>query len=161
MTAGRTHRNQGIVEHYDFTSLSRVVDIGGGEGSLVALLLVKGSHTWGKMFPRLNFHSSSHAAATSEIPTTQTIPDVDSDAGTYDVLSWELNPGDCVVFYCNMLHSAPSHPHTGRARWVYSTRWTGEDARFVIRDWLVPALPSDPGLLPGDPIGGELFPRVL
>lgn len=146
------------VDGRDFCTIWLPVDpIPLGEG----LRLVRGSHTWGKMFLPVNFNSSSPYAATSEVATADFIPDVDSNPGTYEVLSWELNPGDCVVFYCNTLHSAPSHPHAGRARWIYSTRWTGDDARFVVRDWLVPALPEDPGLLPGDPIGGELFPQIL
>lgn len=129
-----------------------------GEG----IQLVAGSHKWGKLFLPVQFGSTElypHDPAT-EI-TYGTVPDIDASPGEYELLSWELELGDCVVFYCNMVHSAPAHLADGRRRRVYTSRWVGDDARYATRAWTVPPLPCDPGLKNGDPFGGELFPRVI
>lgn len=145
------------VDGRDFCTLWLPLDpIAMGDG----LRLVRGSHTWGRMFLPVNFNSSTPYDKASSGASADVIPDIDARPDAYTILSWDLQPGDCIVFYCNMLHSAPAHLHSGRTRWVYSTRWTGDDARFVTRDWLVPPLPVDCGLAPGDPIGGPLFPRI-
>jgi ectoine hydroxylase-related dioxygenase (phytanoyl-CoA dioxygenase family) len=148
-----------FVEGQDFCTIWLPLDpIRHGEG----LRLVKGSHRWGKMFLPVEFGSSQvyMNAAGNAVPY-ENVPDIDADPAAYEVLSWELELGDCVVFYCSMLHSAPAHLAEQGSRRVYSTRWVGNDARYALRTWSVPPLPSDPGLQPGDPIGGKLFPRIV
>jgi ectoine hydroxylase-related dioxygenase (phytanoyl-CoA dioxygenase family) len=129
-----------------------------GEG----IRLVSGSHRWGKMFLPVEFGS---AELYPHDPTTGTthdvMPDIDATPGEYDILSWELDVGDCVAFYCNVVHSAPAHLATDQGRRVYTSRWVGDDATYALRDWSVPPLPCDPGLKHGDQFGGDLFPRVL
>jgi hypothetical protein len=44
MTAGKLHHDSVIVNHYDFTDVKLVVDVGGGHGSLVVSLLKKHEH---------------------------------------------------------------------------------------------------------------------
>lgn len=92
-------------------------------------------------------------------PAMRDLPDIDAARDKHEILTWDVGLGDCVVFWCHALHAAPPHRKAGRRR-VYSTRWVGDDARYVLRPWAVPPLLSDPGLQPGDPIGGALFPRV-
>jgi hypothetical protein len=44
MTAGKLHHDSAIVHHYDFSGVTRVVDVGGGHGSLVVSILNKYQH---------------------------------------------------------------------------------------------------------------------
>jgi ectoine hydroxylase-related dioxygenase (phytanoyl-CoA dioxygenase family) len=147
-----------FVDGKDFCTIWFPVDpIARGEG----IEIVAGSHRWGKLFFPVQFGSTQ---AYARDPSTahlncDTVPDVDAARERYEILTWDVGLGDCVVFWCNALHAAPPHRKPGRRR-VYSTRWVGDDAKYVLRDWDVPPLPTDPGLTPGDPIGGPLFPRV-
>lgn len=36
----------------------------------------------------------------------QTVPEKEIESGAYPVVSWECQPGDCVVFYGKTLHGA-------------------------------------------------------
>lgn len=148
-----------FVDGKDFCTIWLPLDpIPQGEG----LRLVKGSHRWGKTFLPVEFGTSqAYVNASGEPVSSECVPDIDAHPEAYEILSWQLALGDCVVFFCNMLHSAPPHLAALGQRRVYSTRWVGDDARYATRAWSVPPLPSDPGLKPGDPIGGELFPRVV
>jgi ectoine hydroxylase-related dioxygenase (phytanoyl-CoA dioxygenase family) len=148
-----------FVEGQDFCTIWLPLDpVRRGEG----LHLVRGSHRWGKMFLPVEFGSSeAYAGTTGNAVPYEHVPNIDANPDAHEILTWELGLGDCVVFYCSMLHSAPAHLALSGRRRVYSTRWVGNDARYTLRSWSVPPLPVDPGLKPGDPIGGELFPRVF
>lgn len=147
-----------FVDGDDFCTVWFPLDpIPAGEG----LKLVAGSHRWGKMFLPVEFGSATAYAHDADRGAREVVPDIDANPGDHEILSWQLELGDCIVFYCSMLHSAPGHMVSARRRRVYSTRWVGDDARYAQRTWAVPPLPVDPGLKPGDPIGGALFPRVL
>lgn len=128
-----------------------------GEG----LRLVSGSHRWGKMFLPVEFGSNAAYARLESAGAFDYVPDVDATPDKYDILSWDVQLGDCIVFYCSMLHAAPPHNRAQGMRRVYSTRWVGDDARYTLRGWSVPPLPRDPGLKPGDAFGGDLFPRIV
>jgi ectoine hydroxylase-related dioxygenase (phytanoyl-CoA dioxygenase family) len=148
-----------FVDGRDFCTIWLPLDpIPRGEG----LHLVKGSHRWDKLFLPVEFGSSqAYLSPTAQALPYEHVPDIDASPDAYEVCSWELELGDCVVFYCSMLHSAPAHLAPNIKRRVYSTRWVGDDARYALRSWSVPPLPLDPGLAPGDPFGGALFPRVV
>jgi ectoine hydroxylase-related dioxygenase (phytanoyl-CoA dioxygenase family) len=148
-----------FVDGRDFCTIWLPLDpIPKGEG----LRLISGSHRWGKTFLPVDFGSSAAYVNASGQPVAhEQVPDIDAAPDAYEICTWELELGDCVVFYCNMLHSAPAHLSTHVKRRVYSTRWVGDDARYALRSWSVPPLPVDPGLAPGDAFAGALFPRVV
>lgn len=86
----------------------------------------------------------------------------ESELGDAAILSWELEPGDCIVFHMRTLHNAPATVgHTGRRR-AFSARWLGEDAVFDTR----PGVTSPPypdlhaSLAPGDPLPADRFPLL-
>lgn len=146
-----------FVDGADFCTIWLPLDpIPPGEG----LKLVSGSHRWGKTFLPVEF-GSQNAYATTGAADYEYVPDIDAEPGRYELLSWDVQVGDCIVFYCNMLHAASAHLAEHGRRRVYSTRWVGDDARYALRRWSVPPLPRDPGLKPGDAIAGDLFPRVV
>jgi ectoine hydroxylase-related dioxygenase (phytanoyl-CoA dioxygenase family) len=147
-----------FVEGADFCTIWLPVDpIAHGEG----IEVVAGSHRWGKLFFPVDFSSTQNYAHDPALAHLQceTVPDIDAARDKHEILTWDVGVGDCVVFWCHALHGAPPHRRAGRRR-VYSTRWVGDDARYVLRPWPVPSLLHDPGLRPGDPIGGPLFPRI-
>lgn len=116
---------------------------------------VRGSHRWGP-------HCPHHFADGSPYRDTglPELPDIVSDRASHDIVSWALKPGDCLVFQAMIVHGAPGNASTQHRRRALSTRWTGDDARYVVRPGEVAIPLSDPGLLPGAAMDSEAFPVV-
>ena len=87
------------------------------------------------------------------------LPDIEADRDKWDIVSWVLNPGDAVVFTGLTLHGAPGNLSARRRR-VISTRWMGDDIRYM-RKRREATLLRDPGLTPGDRMDCSLFPVVF
>ena len=128
------------------------------------LEFVRGSHLWHDqpMERALVFGKTDHQpAATAEEAGDEAAvpqPDIEADRGAYDIVTFELAPGDAVVFSALTLHSAPGN-RSARRRRAISTRWTGDDVRYRRRP-IMAELIRDPGLEPGDALDCELFPVV-
>ncbi len=91
----------------------------------------------------------------------QDLPDVEADRGAFDILGWEIEPGDVVCFHMLALHAAGGFEGPGRRR-VFSVRFLGDDVRHAPRPWKTS--PDFPGLadqLPaGAPMAHPLFPLL-
>lgn len=124
-----------------------------------SLQFVKGSHNWGKQFIPRKFASENNYPlkdGASLDGSYEEVPDIDG----HEILSWELELGDCVVFHGATLHGAAGNSSLSSPRRVLSTRWVGDDARLVERPW-EPSPPITGGLKFGDSMACETFPRVL
>ena len=92
-------------------------------------------------------------------------PDVEAERHrSLDVLGWEMQPGDVVVFNGRMIHGGSGNLAPGRALEVFNTKWLGDDVRVCFRE-----TGMDPdhshimrraGLQPGDRIGTTLYPEI-
>ncbi len=116
---------------------------------------VAGSHRWGTWYtPRRFVDNQDHPA---EDPTFVPVPDVDAERERYRLLAWDLQPGDCIAFHALTLHGAPGNPSPERRR-AFASRWTGDDARYVIRPGFM-SPPPQPGAPPnGALMDGDAFP---
>ena len=74
------------------------------------------------------------------------------------MLSWQLAPGDCLVFHMQTLHGAPATTGAKSRRRGFSTRWLGDDARFATRAWRTSPPFAELDLEPGAPMDHPLFP---
>ena len=87
------------------------------------------------------------------------LPDIDGNREAFEILAWELEPGDAVFFHMLTLHAAGG---TTRRRRAFSVRFLGDDATHAPREWKTS--PEFPGLvdeLPaGAPMDHPLFPVV-
>lgn len=129
-----------------------------------SLKFVKGSHGWGRWFVPRKFATSQDYAieggrSGEEVISFESVPDIEGSPEEYEVISWELEPGDCVVFHGMTLHGAAGNRSQTTARRALSTRWFGDDARFAERPWEV-SPPITGGLRPGEPMACETFPVV-
>jgi ectoine hydroxylase-related dioxygenase (phytanoyl-CoA dioxygenase family) len=116
---------------------------------------VAGSHNWGRWFrPRRFADSADHATGEFE-----PMPDMNGIRAEHELLGWDLEPGDCVVFHGLTLHGAPGNSLATRRRAV-SARWGGDDATYVLRKGFMspPPLPGAPP--PGAALDSEVFPVV-
>lgn len=118
---------------------------------------VAGSHRWGEWYtPRRFVDNQDHP---SEDSNFRPVPDVNAQRDRYSLLAWDLDPGDCVAFHALTLHGAPGNPLSRRRRAVAS-RWTGDDARYVLRPGFMSPPPQEGHPPPGAVMDSELYPVV-
>jgi ectoine hydroxylase-related dioxygenase (phytanoyl-CoA dioxygenase family) len=123
----------------------------------VTVEFVAGSHQWGRWFRPERFNRT----ALYEDDHLQPVPDIEGHRANFTLLSWPLEPGDCVAFHFLTLHSAPGTKGTATRRRGFSSRWIGDDARFAVRKG-----PTSPPfravtLRPGAPMDAPEFPLVF
>ena len=85
------------------------------------------------------------------------IPNIEADRSEYDIISFDLEPGDAVVFSFLTVHGAPPNPSSDRRRRAFSARVLGGDPRWAIRSG--PTSPPFPELAQvmtaGAPLAGR------
>ena len=123
-----------------------------------AIEFVAGSHRWGRWFaPRYFQDGAKYYDKDNE--AFEPTPDIDAQRGEHEILSWAMEPGDCVVFHWLTLHGAPGNA-SGNRRRAYATRWVGADARYAARPGPISPPIEGHGLKSGDPVECEKFPRI-
>lgn len=89
---------------------------------------VRGSHLWNKYFaPKVFGARDDHpAAAWTGTGVGEEMPDIEADREGFDVVGFDVQPGDALVFSAWTVHGAPGNAGAGR-RAALSTRWLGDD----------------------------------
>jgi ectoine hydroxylase-related dioxygenase (phytanoyl-CoA dioxygenase family) len=119
-----------------------------------SLQLVKGSHAWDTVYAPIEFASRLDYEGSEG--RAQRVPKI--DARRQEIMGWDMQPGDCILFSARTLHGSSACPPEAGPRRVYVTRWIGDDATYRRHPWTVPPMPTDPELCEGDRFSGELFP---
>jgi ectoine hydroxylase-related dioxygenase (phytanoyl-CoA dioxygenase family) len=125
---------------------------------------IRGSHLWGRTF-RPKAFNDANAGAFAASPY-EPMPDIDADAPAHEFLAWTLEPGDVLAHLGLTVHGAPGNRSAQTRRRALAVRYTGEDARydprpgsFMDMEQVRAHIPA-PGLAPGAPMGGPLFPAA-
>jgi ectoine hydroxylase-related dioxygenase (phytanoyl-CoA dioxygenase family) len=121
---------------------------------------LKGSHRWGRWFQPRYFKQTAAPELEIEDNPFEPMPDIEAERDRHDFLSWELEPGDCILFHALTVHGAPANPHTTSRRRGFATRWLGDDATYAARVGQTSPPIEGHGLEPGDPMHCDAFPRV-
>ena len=120
------------------------------------LEFVAGSHLGPWLMPRTFMASEAKWFPEGSL---EELPDISANRGAFEILAWELEPGDGVFFHMLALHAAGG---ASRRRRAFSVRFLGDDATNAPRPWKTS--PEFPGLtdeLPaGAPMAHTLFPVV-
>jgi hypothetical protein len=58
------------------------------------------------------------------------VPDVARYRDSFDILSWDVEPGDALAFQGNMLHGAEGHPGHDRPRRAFAALFGGPNLRY-------------------------------
>ena len=135
-----------------------------------ALAFVPGSHLSTQIFDQYNFgdlnpdgKSNVDQSDFSGIAEAS-IPDIDADPERYGVVSWDMQPGDCVVFNGRTLHGGSGNLEPDKDLRVFTSKWAGDDVRVKFRNCGMDPdhsqIMTKYGLKPGDKLGSELCPRV-
>ena len=139
---------------------------------------VRGSHLDAIRHPITNFSGNddsernNYAARQDEFEARgdgalTMLPDIDAKAaaGELELLQWDMQAGDAIVFDSAALHGAQGNPDGARRRRGYATRWCGDDVRFDARPGTMhtgwQAAGFDCGLIDGAKISCALHPNVL
>ena len=119
---------------------------------------IAGSHNNGTLYYPRKFINHKNYVDSAE--GYQTIPDIDARREDYEILSWDLALGDCIVFHMRTVHGAPATTALTTRRRGFSTRWLGDDARFALRPWQTSPPYPQVKLNPGDPMDHAVFPVI-
>ncbi|MEM9134831.1 MAG: phytanoyl-CoA dioxygenase family protein [Actinomycetota bacterium] len=120
------------------------------------LEFIRGSHLWNAYYSPVSFTpraERSTADWTSEF-VGEEMPDIDADRDAHDIISFDVEPGDAIVFSAWIIHGAPGNAGTTR-RVAFSTRWLGDDATWAPHPGSDPTISADevdvePGSYPDD-----------
>ena len=119
------------------------------------LEFVAGSHKWGKFFRPQRFNGQP----LNENDGLEELPDINADRSAYDIVGWDLAPGDAVAFDYRTVHGAPANNSASARRRAFSLRLVGDGAKFVRREGIVTSPPfADVTLQNGDPLQADVFP---
>jgi ectoine hydroxylase-related dioxygenase (phytanoyl-CoA dioxygenase family) len=136
-----------------------------------ALAVVPGSHRWAKVFKQADFgqynadgkENAPHSDF-SVLEDAPDLPDIDADPDTYRPLSWDMEPGDALVFNGRCIHGGSGLLEDGRDLRVFNTKWCGDDVRVAFRPWGMDPdhrdVMTEVGLAPGDRLGTDLYPEL-
>jgi len=91
-------------------------------------------------------------------------PDINANPEQYGVVSWDMQPGDCIAFNGRTMHGGSGKLDNDRDLRVFTTKWLGDDARIKFRNYGMDpdfsSLMIDKGLKSGDCPDTDLYPRV-
>lgn len=120
------------------------------------LLYVKGSHKWPQRFKAI---SPDYVAAIID-ETMDDIPDINANLDQYELLEWDMQPGDMLVFHPLTLHGSYGNSSRTMRRRALALRWTGDDVRYQPSSKRMPVHYAHTSK-PGGPLEGAAFPRIL
>ncbi len=91
------------------------------------------------------------------------MPDIDAEREKWDIATYEIEPGDVVLFHPNLLHGG-GPALEGQPRRTISIRIYGDDIVYAERPDSRPTIPPTPGLSlalkPGDLLRHPYYPKL-
>lgn len=131
-----------------------------------ALEFVRGSHRRTDRYRQQNFGALTGddrdqvAFDAGAVP----FPDIEGERDRYEILSWDMEPGDVAIFNARMIHGGSGLLAEDRALRVFNTQWLGDDVRVRFRETGMDpdhqAVMTEHGLTEGDRVGGDLYPEL-
>ena len=126
---------------------------------------MRGSHRWGKLFQRVFFrdHSSRGEPGVVNGLRYEAPPDINADPDAYDLVGFDCQPGDCIMFDMRTLHGALAETTPTETTQRFTLRMSAEDGHIRYRgDWAKSerAIFEAAGYREGDAIDGDFFPRL-
>jgi ectoine hydroxylase-related dioxygenase (phytanoyl-CoA dioxygenase family) len=116
---------------------------------------VLGSHRWSERFKAVTPDYNAFMLN----PDLADVPDIDAHRDQYQVVNWDMEPGDVLVFHPLIVHGSGGNTSTTTRRRALATRWFGDDVVYRDLPYTMP-LPPGHGLRDGEPFDGPMFPRV-
>lgn len=135
-----------------------------------ALCFVPGSHLESRVLKQYNFGdlNPDRQEGVDSVDfaglTDEAFPDIDADRDSWGVVSWDMEPGDCVAFNSRTMHGGSGMLPADKGLEVFTTKWLGDDVKVNFRPYGMDpdhtAAMTGVGLRPGDRPEGDLYPRI-
>ncbi len=91
-------------------------------------------------------------------------PDINADPKHFGVVSWEMQPGDCIVFNGRTMHGGSGKLDDDCNLRVFTTKWLGDDAHIKFRNYGMDpdfsSLMIKKGLKSGDRPDTDMYPQI-
>ena len=123
------------------------------------LELIRGSHLWGRWFAPELSRLGRNLYETRSSPRFECMPDIDARRDEYEILSFDVEPGDAIAFHGFTVHGAAGNAEH-RMRRAISTIWMGDDARYGERPSAGRPHFHGHDLEVGESMDSSYFPRV-
>ena len=120
------------------------------------LKYIKGSHKWSNRYKGI----SPDYNATMLNSDLEDVPDINADPGSYDIIDWDMEPGDVLIFHPLTLHGSSGNKSRKQKRRALALRWLGDDVRYVPTSASMPIAYSHTSKVHG-PVSGAAFPKIL
>jgi ectoine hydroxylase-related dioxygenase (phytanoyl-CoA dioxygenase family) len=100
--------------------------------------VVRGSHRWNVVYdtrpggpPATRIAAEGRGFTYDGIrdASAPPVPDVAGYRDSFDILQWDVEPGDALLFNANVLHGADGREHHAGRRRAFASVWAGPDAR--------------------------------
>lgn len=159
-TANRTrwHNDQPYWSVKGYQILSFWVALDPTTAETGALEFVRGSHRWGRFYQPEVF-GRTNVDEYERNPDYETVPDIESARGDYDIVSFDLEPGDVYAFHALVLHGAGGNTSEQVRRRGYTVRYTGDDVIYSSHPGTNRALRNSL-LKDGDRLDSDQYPLV-
>ncbi len=128
-----------------------------------ALEFVRASHLDGKYYAPEAFNGPDDASASWMAKATgEKCPDIEADRSAFDIVGYDVVPGDALIFSAWTIHGARGNASVSSRRAAISTRWLGDDAVWYPHDGTDPTVKAeDVSVAPGDPPADDtVFPEL-
>lgn len=91
------------------------------------------------------------------------LPDIEADRDAFDIVSWDIEPGDVILAHPGVIHGGGGTTTATRRRAI-TIRLYGDDVVYARRPPTRPTTPQTPGLSlilrPGDPLRASWYPQI-
>ena len=131
-----------------------------------AVEYIKGSHKWNKFYAPASFGKNSGYNEIYKKMGLDLVPDIDNNRESYDILSWNLEPGDVTIHHPLVIHGSPGNFSTHIRRRGLALRYIGEDVTwddrpgtFINNEKLRKILPPL-SFKKGDSLNSKIFPKI-
>ena len=122
-----------------------------------ALRFVRGSHRWTRDYRAVQFDPALRYADPPDAPEP---PDWHDVAGTHEIVTAPMEPGDCLVFHSRCHHGAPGNSLESTRRRALATHWIGDDITYNDKPQETDPPYRGEGLVHGGSMECASFPRV-
>jgi ectoine hydroxylase-related dioxygenase (phytanoyl-CoA dioxygenase family) len=94
--------------------------------------------------------------------TLPLVPEIEAQRDSFDIIGWDYEPGDVLLFHGHVLHAALGNIDSPTPRRAHASLWAGRDVRYLHR--LGQVIPDPQALYAHEPKSGQLlseFPEVF
>lgn len=120
---------------------------------------IRDSHRWPNRFQAIAINFDGEPFEIFPRAELEEVPNINADRDQYDIISWDFELGDVLLFHPATVHGSGANISQTRRRRAFASRWVGDDVVFTNSpaEWLFPGTHE---LKLNAPVDGPMFPVV-